>query len=413
MLPSITLGLLFVAVASAQQPEEKKTTGAEGKGPVSIAEPDESTLIDAPPYAGFLRRRTWASAEFLFWWTRGSHLPALVTTSLQGAPASQVGVLGDPGTSVLYGDSTVNGGVRGGGRFTLGTWLNDSETLGIGASAFILGDRSSEFLASSSGNPILARPIYDVTFPGSAAQILAYPNLATGQISISTGTDLVGADLFARWNLWRAQDDRRGFQVDALTGFRFLRMRDGLNIAESLTSTEVSTTALPLGTTFQIFDQFNTDNCFYGGDLGLQFNYMSGRLQFELITKLAMGVTNRTTTIQGATQVIQPGQAPQAYNAGFLAIDTNSGKYSQSEFSVVPELRFNIGYRITDRLRVFACYTLLYWTNVARAGDQVDLRVNPNYLPPVIGGEPRLPAYPGRTSGFWAQGLSLGLAFNF
>ena len=322
-------------------------------------------------------------------------------------------MLGAASISVLYGNENVNGGVRGGGRFALGAWLNNAETLGIGASTFLLSNRSSDFLAASSGNPILARPVYDVTFPGPAAQIFAFSNLVSGQIDISTTTELVGADGFARINLTRTQQDLRRFQVDALAGFRFLQMRDSLNINESITSTEVSELAPPAGTTFQVVDQFATENRFYGGDLGLQWQFASGRLYVDLVTKLAIGVTNRTTSIGGTTRISQPGLPTEAYNGGLLALDTNSGRHADSEFSIVPELRFNLGYRITDRLRVSAGYTLLYWTRVARAGDQVDLRLNPNYLPPVTGGGALLPTYLGRTTNFWAQGLNLSLAFNF
>ena len=42
--------------------------------------------------------RWWASADYLMWWVQGNQLPALVTTG-PGA-----GVLGQPGTSVLFGD---------------------------------------------------------------------------------------------------------------------------------------------------------------------------------------------------------------------------------------------------------------------------------------------------------------------
>lgn len=58
-------------------------------------------------------------------------------------------------------------------------------------------------------------------------------------------------------------------------------------------------------------------------------------------------------------------------------------------------------------------YNFLYWNNVSRAGDQVDLRINPNLLPPAIPSEPRVPAFLDRTTGFWAHGVNVGIAFNY
>jgi hypothetical protein len=64
---------------------------------------------------------------------------------------------------------------------------------------------------------------------------------------------------------------------------------------------------------------------------------------------------------------------------------------------------------------VFTGYTLLYWFDVVRAGDPVDLTVNPNLLPPVTGpaAGPSRPAPRFQTTDLWVQGLSTGLEFRF
>lgn len=51
--------------------------------------------------------RFWIRADWLMWWTNGEHLPPLVTSSPQGTPQGQAGVLGQPGTTILFGNSTV------------------------------------------------------------------------------------------------------------------------------------------------------------------------------------------------------------------------------------------------------------------------------------------------------------------
>ena len=42
------------------------------------------------------------------------------------------------------------------------------------------------------------------------------------------------------------------------------------------------------------------------------------------------------------------------------------------KFAVVPEVGFNVGYQVTPHLKFFVGYSMLYWSRVLRAGDQVD-----------------------------------------
>ena len=50
----------------------------------------------------------WAEADYLAWSVSGDKLPALVTTAPVGTPLGVAGVLGQPTTTVLFGDSSVN-----------------------------------------------------------------------------------------------------------------------------------------------------------------------------------------------------------------------------------------------------------------------------------------------------------------
>src|SRR5262245_36483289 len=54
----------------------------------------------------------WAEVDLLAWSVKGDRLPPLVTTSPAGTPFAQAGVLGLSTTSVLFGDSSVNGAWR-------------------------------------------------------------------------------------------------------------------------------------------------------------------------------------------------------------------------------------------------------------------------------------------------------------
>ena len=68
-----------------------------------------------------LQNRLYGSADYLLWWTKGDHLPPLVTTADPGtALTPTTGALGQPTTRVLFGGDDVNDSARSGVRLTLG-----------------------------------------------------------------------------------------------------------------------------------------------------------------------------------------------------------------------------------------------------------------------------------------------------
>ena len=98
--------------------------------------------------------------------------------------------------------------------------------------------------------------------------------------------------------------------------------------------------------------------------------------------KLALGSTHSRVAIDGTTTTTVPGTVPVTYAGGILAQPTNIGVYEQDFFSVMPELGVAVGYDLTCRLRVTCGYTILYWSKVARPGDQIDTELNPSQFPP-------------------------------
>ena len=128
--------------------------------------------------------------------------------------------------------------------------------------------------------------------------------------------------------------------------------------------------------------------------------------------RLAIGNTRQTATISGTSTISDPSSVPnqQTHNAGFLALDSNSGTYTQNEFAVVPEFGINLGYQLTDHLRFTIGYLSLYWSNVIRPGQHIDLDVNPNQLPPVgtsVSGINR-PGFAFDTTDYWIRRINLG-----
>jgi hypothetical protein len=357
--------------------------------------------------------RFYGEGEYLLWWMRGAALPPLVTASPPGTPISRAGSLASPGTVTIFGQSTVNDDARSGMRFTLGGWVDCDRTLGVEGNFLLLEAKASRFAASSSGSPILGRPFIDATTGRTDAERVAFPGDLAGSVDASVTTDgLIGAGALLRKNLccdcW--------FRLDALGGYRFLRFADRLAVREDLASINpASPVFIVPGTQIQVGDAFGAKNEFNGFDMGLDARFDRGPWGVDLLAKVALGDNHQAVDIAGATTVVVPGTPPFTSSGGLLALATNSGHHSRNQFSAVPEVDLSVGYQITPRLRASIGYTFLYWSDVARAGDQVDLAVNPNLLPnsstPPTG--PQRPAFDFQRTSLWAQGIDLGLEFRY
>lgn len=386
------------ATAPPPPPDAHRDAGP----PADVAAPD-----------GDASGRFYGSAEYLVWWMRGANLPPLVTTSPPGTPISQAGLPGAAGTVVLFGDSTVNDDARSGMRFTLGGWVDCDHTLGVEGNFLLLESKAARFAASSNGSPILARPFIDATTGRPDAERVAFPGDVTGSVNASVATDgLIGAGVLLRCNLCCDC----GFSLDALGGYRYLRFADRLAVNEDLTSVNPASPVFILaGTRIRVGDAFGAKNEFNGVDLGLDARLDRGPWGVDVLTKLAVGPTLEVVDIAGATTTAVPGTPPVSRTGGLLALGTNIGHSSHSRYSLVPELDCNVGYQFTPHIRATIGYTLLWWTDVVRAGDQIDLSVNPNLLPgsTTAPAGPQRPAFNFQRSDLWAQGVSFGLEFNY
>ena len=85
----------------------------------------------------------------------------------------------------------------------------------------------------------------------------------------------------------------------------------------------------------------------------------------------------------------------------------------------MPQVEVNAGYQVCDHLCLHAGYTFLYWSRVARPGDQIDRVINPTQAPAINGTFPGSlsgPARPALTihdTDFWAQGLNFALELRY
>ena len=120
--------------------------------------------------------------------------------------------------------------------------------------------------------------------------------------------------------------------------------------------------------------------------------------------------------ILGNTDITQPGQDTESFpDHGLLVQPTNAGTYNRDQFSVIPQIGLTGGYQVTQRLRLTAGYTLLYWTRVARPGDQIDLDVNTEQIAPPTDVDLAIarPRFVFRDTDIWAHGISAGIDYRW
>src|SRR5205807_3112524 len=141
--------------------------------------------------------------------------------------------------------------------------------------------------------------------------------------------------------------------------------------------------------------------------VGVRGEWRRDRFFVNARALVGLGSTHQHATIIGSTTVTPPGGAPTVVAGGLLAQPSNIGSYSRDKFSFVPELGINVGYQVTDHLRAFVGYTFLYWDDVVRPGDVIDVGLNPTQLPSANGPGrligPARPAFQFHDSNFWAQ----------
>lgn len=364
----------------------------------------------------------WIDAQYLRWWTRGMDIPPLVTTSPGGTLRDAAGVLGEPGTSILFGDQELFTQPRNGVRLRSGFWFDPAHLWGIDVDLFWLGDDAVSFLAGcdGSGSPILARPFFNVNprNPFTLAydpparedsQLVCFPGDLGGSVGVSASTRLYGGSIALRTSLAcdpLGPDSATSFShVDLLAGYRYMYLRDQLLITENLT-----TLGTPAPIAFDIFDSFDTRNEFHGLDLGMVWRAGFERWWFEFMLRTAIGRSHQVADIQGLTQITELGTTTN-YAGGLLAQSSNIGSHARDRLALVPELGVTFGYQLGRNWHLTVGYSLIHWSAVARAGDQIDLDVNPDQLAPPIdplSGAFR-PAFVFEESSFWAQGLDVGI----
>lgn len=349
--------------------------------------------------------RFYGNADYLLWWLDGMGTPPLVTTSPAGTAQNQAGVLGQPGTSILFGGSELDDDSVSGGRFSLGMWLGPRQKQGLEVSYFMLGTHSTTFGASSNDYSILARPFYDTVAGEQDARLIAYDSLVSGSLLVTASTNFEGGEFLFR----QAVQRDCWAEIDLFLGYRWLQLEDGLLIEETTQSLAGATS----GTSFDLYDRFDTRNSFHGGELGMSLRRQVARCwSVEILAKLAIGNVNSEATIDGQTITVAS-TGTTVNQSGLLAQGTNIGTYERDKIGTATEVGVKLKRACCKGIDFTVGYTFLYLSDVLRAGDQIDPNINVSQFPPGTLTGASFPEFGFQSTGFWAQGLSFGIEGRF
>lgn len=340
--------------------------GMEGESGHRFADAPE---LFAEPWAEPLHGRMgcwWVSGEYLMWWRKGIDLPAMASD----------GPL-DIGT-VLYGNQTVGGQARPGGRLSFGWAGGPHQRQGWFARVYFMETGASDYSENDTEVPGLSRPFLDLS--GTTPELNA---VSVDSLHVRSESDFVGGDILMRQMIHLSPLAR----VDFLLGYQFARIDEKLRID--------STNGV-----FQLTDQFATANEFHGGALGLQFIYDRPGVRLDMLAKVGLGSMQQ--------EIVLDGSSSSDPRAGLLVQSTNRGTYTQSEFAAIPEFGATITWAVSPTIEFSLGYSLLYFPGVVQAASGVDSQLAVDLVQPAT-----RPRFVFQDNEYWVHGLNLGLTWRY
>jgi hypothetical protein len=384
-------------------------TGATGTTGASVTLPE-----GVSPYeyldAGGRWHATW---EFLYWWnTNGADLPPMAGTGFGGfVGVGEVSLAGGVGAGLDF---------RGnpGGRLTWGYWCGDGECDTYGWDVIFFTVPETGLTLRTEHAPAAGRNFKDARTGAESSLLIAFPGVATGNLTIDATTHTWGTDLNVLANLIN-DPVVDGYRLDLHLGLRYLELLETLRLAsvtgffrEDLPPEFESFT----GDTIQVYDNFLNRNQFFGPQVGVIFTLYGEVGDLELRGKVACGTTHQTNVINGFQIRNDDDGRETISSGGLLALPSNIGKHTKEYFTIVPEMTATLRKRVCDNLYFTVGGTFIFWNRVIRPGDQIDRVVDLNQLPnfgtpgPLLSGVAR-PGVNFNQSYYTIYGLTIGAQF--
>ena len=278
---------------------------------------------------------------------------------------------------------------------------------GSGFASLVMKVTPSTFSADQTDFAILARPFFNddpnPVFNGQSALIVAHPLVGTGFVNAAARNEVLGSDVFARTMI----DAGCNYRLDLTAGYQFSRIDDDLTI-RSFTDQGAQT--------FSFLDNFDLENEFHGGSIGLLGEFYLRRWTVNVLGKIGVGNMRQRATISGQNTVTAG--ASVTTPGGLLTQPTNIGSFRRDLLVWAPEAGVKLNYSVNDCLSLSVGYSFLYWTRVALAGDAIDQvggvpRVNGTQLNGGTLVGPPTPQFGWRDTDFWIQTIDIGVSYNF
>lgn len=363
----------------------------------SVSSPATDYWQTAPTWCGFT-----AGVEYLLWWIKPVCLT--VPTITAGSPADAVpGAIGQPNTRLLAGQTRFEFQGASGYR-PFATWTTPDGFWSAEVKGFELQTVSSTQAGRATGSTYIP-----FTAPDNTPQAVPFtiPGSVEGSYAATGSSRLWGAEINGYCHLLEHQYGNCLVQASALAGFRYLDLTDLV---------VVSNTQRLVGNplvTASGQDRCETQNRFFGAQVGQTVSVSSSRWSLSGYGKLAVGSTNLTHDFSGSP-LIGPPVAPGLFPGPIIVLPTNASVHSTERVTLVPEIGTTLRYAIGPRTTLSLGYSLLYWNRILCPGDLMDPQVNPTYLP--FRGPPSGPAVPTiqpKMTDYFAQGVNLGFEFKF
>ncbi len=308
--------------------------------------------------------------DYLLWWIRtfGPIYP-LVSVGTTGPR----GALG-PGTATIVGPGKFENNPFSGGRWDIDYWLPRNRRIGGEFSGFVLGLRS---------------------------QTITYN---------------------AKFKIWC--DNTK--ELTLLTGFRYMDLSERMDIQQRTTLLPGNTVSF-YGLLFaapaeiDVADTFQTRNQYYFHQIGLQGEWHYKCWTSTGSVKFNYGVDHETEVVNGnSTLIISPG-TPAAIATtvpgGLLALSSNIGRRHKDVFTVMPELRYQLSYRLVRNVDLLMGYQIAYLSRSIRPGQQFSPAISPTLLPTSAffsaPGGAFAPAPVFNQTDWWVQGVNFGVNVHF
>lgn len=357
---------------------------------------------------------TWIEVDYVLLFARGQRIPALVAESAPGTPRPQVGILGDPATSVLLGNERLDAQTMSGVRLGFGHWLDSCGDLAV-TGGLLTSENDDVYTFPGDAGSIISRPFFNVDPAVNQfdAELVNFAGAVRGSISVLSETDIFMGNIGLQKKLYCCADAAccAAKRLDAYVGYRSLYLQERLAITEALTA---DGGLIPAGTTFDVTDQFDTENLFHGLEVGLRYSWQRKRWTWEANGRVAAGYVHQEAYINGNTTITVPGQPSLDQPYGILASSSNIGSYERDRFGVLSQVQLQLSYRIATNWKLNLGYTFLSINNVARPGDQMDLFVNGTQIDPNVADvPPARPTFDWESDAFYLHGLNAGFEFSF